>query len=246
MTAPSVREPKLPKDSAKGTALTIGLSSIALGAGAFLGDAVHGIPGSLLLALTSSGFSWGIVSLLMAFRQDRRSSAMAASTTFLLGATVIYYLLILVFSQRWRGGYLDDGSSTYAAGLLSIGRAAGFWMIASSLAGPAIGILGWRLKTGGNRESAILAGITFGLLSAQGLHIIFFFRAWTLLDTFGTGLLLSALLTVTISALTTLYIVTSRKLASQIGIVLTSAGLSALLGLSLWRLVEIARTLVSI
>ncbi|MFI2666025.1 DUF6518 family protein [Micromonospora carbonacea] len=245
MTA-QVRNARLPVDTVRRNALAALLLSVALGTAAFLADAATGILGSALLALTSSGFSWGLAALLIGFRQQTQRGAAATCTALLLGATASYYLLVLGVSQRWRGGHLDAGTSADILGLLSVGRAAAFWAVASLCAGPIIGFIAWRVRSGSDRESAAFAGLAFGLFSAEGLHTLAFKTAWILLDDFGVRLLVSAILTISLSALTVAYIVRLRGISATSRAVIISAGFSAILGLALWRLAELARMAISV
>jgi len=222
------------------------LTAAALGTAAFLSDLVPGTPGAVLLTLTSSGFAWGVTALFAGFRQKTRGSAVLAGTATLLIATVIYYFMILVISQRWRGGYFQDGSSADVSGLLSVGRAAAFWAIASLCAGPLLGFIGWKARAGSDRESALIIGAAFGLLSANGFHTLIFQTPGIRLGEVGVHFLLSRLLTIILSAIATLYLLRRRRISPATGTFVISAVLSVFAGLLLWRLAELARVLVSI
>lgn len=242
MTATGVRNTALPVEMGKRNWLVVSLSSVTLGAAAFLGDAVPGMLGTAMLVVTSSGLAWGLAALLFGFRQQTLRRAVVTSTVLLLGATAIYYLLILGVSQRWRGG----GGSANSLGLYSVGLSATFWAVASLCAGPILGFVAWRMKVGSSRESAILAGVVFGLFSAQGLHTLFFQNAWLILDDFGIRLLVSAILTIALSGLATGHLVRRMNLVAASRLVMLSAGVSAALGLALWRLAEVARMLAGV
>jgi hypothetical protein len=209
--------------------------AVLLGFAAFVGDAVPGRWGRLVLALTSSGLAWGLAALLAASTRRSSRSAMLASTSLLVIATMTYYVLILFVSRRWQ--------PTGAAGLSSVARAAAFWTLGSLCAGPLLGLLAWRLRSGGPRENAVLSGVVFGLFSAQGFHTLFFQTGWMSLDDFGRGLLQPAMVTIALSAVTTAYLAAGRQAR---GLLLLSATVSAVMGTAMWWSVESARVLVSI
>lgn len=169
-----------------------------------------------------------------------------ASTALLLGATAVYYLLVLGVGQRWRGHFeVVDGQLVEGDGvdLLSLWRTAAFWMAVSTVLGPLVGIVSWRMRVGDYRESAALVGLVFALCSAQGLHMLLFETNWLWLDGFGAHRLLFAALTIAVAALAAGYLTLSRRLAASWA--LTSAVLSSVLGLCLWRVVELMLELAS-
>jgi hypothetical protein len=228
------------------TAWIILAPAAILGIAAFLSDAVPGIVGSVLLTLSSSSFAWGLTALLAGFSRRSKKAAIVASMATLLIATATYYILVLGVSQRWRGGYLDDGGSADRMGLLSVERASIFWVVLSLGGGALLGLIAWRLRTGSNRESSMLVGLVFGLFSAQGLHTLFFQTVWLAMDSFGRHLLASAVSTITLAALAAAYLVKRRNLGTHLRTVLMSAVLCSALGLTAWRLIELARMHLSV
>ncbi|WP_127502441.1 hypothetical protein [Actinoplanes solisilvae] len=219
------------------------MSAAALGGAAFLADFVPGTAGRVVVTLTSSGLAWGVAALIGGFGQRDRRSAITVATFLLLCATTVYYLLILTVSQRWRGGHIQGVSSADLHSLLSMARATAFWTVASLCAGPVLGMLAWRIRVGGRRESAVLTGLAFGLFSAEAWHDLFFYRQWLRLDVFGIGWLVSGL-AILLAAVTTTYL--ARHRPSSTRLVLTSAALSAVAGTALWWSLEHARVLVSV
>ncbi|MDI1459543.1 hypothetical protein QEZ54_01050 [Catellatospora sp. KI3] len=194
-----------------------------------------------MIAVFSTGLSWCFAALLVGLGQRSSARAAVASTALLLGATAVYYLLIIEVSQRWRGGFLDSGEAADRLGLYSVGLSATFWVVASLGVGPVLGVVAWRMTTGGNRESAVLAGGTAGLLSGQGWYTLLFLTPWPIPDEFSARLLLSAILTITLSALALGYLVRRLGLRMMMGHVVFAAVAGGALGLALWRLVAVAR-----
>lgn len=102
-------------------------------------------------------------------------------------------------------------------------------MAVSTVLGPLVGIVSWRMRVGDYRESAALVGLVFALCSAQGLHMLLFETNWLWLDGFGAHRLLFAALTIAVAALAAGYLTLSRRLAASWAS--TSAVLSSVLGL---------------
>ncbi|MDI6106031.1 hypothetical protein QLQ12_46450 [Actinoplanes sp. NEAU-A12] len=226
---------------------TVLLSSVALGAAAFLCDLVPGTLGTMLLTLTSSGLAWGMVALTTGFRQNTWRAAVLGSTATLLIATVVYYAMVLGVSQRWRGGNLQDGSSADFISLLSVGRAAAFWAIASLCAGPLLGTIGWKMRVGSERQSSILIAASFGLFSAESFDALVLRASLREhLQYFGQQFMQPAFLTIALSALATSYLLWRRKIRFATVTFIASAFFSVALGILLWRFVSFARVLISV
>jgi hypothetical protein len=226
---------------------TVLLTSVALGIAAFLSDLVPGRPGAVLMVLTSSGFAWGLTALLVGFRQNTWQVAVLVSTATLLIATIVYYAMILGLSQRWRGGNLQDGSSADFISLLSVGRAAAFWAIASLCAGPVLGFIGWKIRVGSERQSSILVAASFGLLTAESFYT-FIFRASLQehLQYFGEQFKQPAFFTIVLSAIAAFYLLRRRKIRAATVTFAAAIVLSVTIGVLLWRLASLARVLVSV
>ena len=233
----------------KSNVRTVLLTSAALGTAAFLSDLVPGTLGVILLTLTSSGLAWGITALIMGFRQTAWRAAILGSTATLLIATVVYYSMILGLSQRWRGGTLQDGSSADLNSLLSVSRAAAFWAIASVCAGLVLGTIGWKIRIGSERQSAILTGAAFGLFAANGFEIMVaipWVRLQEYLHDVGFDFMLSGALTIGVSALAAFFLLREQKSKSAMVTFTISAVVSVILGVLLWKLVDLMRVLVSV
>ncbi|WP_213457131.1 hypothetical protein [Rhizomonospora bruguierae] len=104
---------------------------------AFTADSVNGVAGHVMVALTSSGFAWGLAAVLAGRHADTVRRAVAGATGLLVLATVLYYLLILLVSRRWSGATLADGSSADMAGLRSVAIMPVVWLVAAHRLGRA-------------------------------------------------------------------------------------------------------------
>jgi hypothetical protein len=144
------------------------MTGIVLGLLAFAADAVDGSAGQVMIALVSSGLAWGSAALLAGWTAAGRRGAVTDATALLVSATLGYYLLILVFSRRWIGGALADGSSANGYALRSLAITTTAWLLISVLAGPVLGLLGWMTRTASVSSAALAAGVACGLLSGQG------------------------------------------------------------------------------
>ncbi|WP_250003586.1 hypothetical protein [Actinoplanes sp. M2I2] len=148
----------------------VATAAAALGLLAFAADFVDGAGGRVLIALTSSGFAWGLAAILAGRSADTARLAAVGAAALLIGATTLYYLLIAVVSRRWSGGYLQDGSSAGLSGLRSVAVMAAVWLAGSILGGPLLGLLGHAIRAASVRVAALAAGVGCGLLSAEGWY----------------------------------------------------------------------------
>lgn len=164
------------------TAIVAAVAAV-LGLLAFAADFAGGVVGQVVVALTSSGFAWGLTAFLAGYSAAGARRAVACATGLLALATLVYYLLVLLVSRRWSGGYLEDGTSADLQGLGSIAIMTAVWLIGSLVAGPMLGLLGWLVRVGGVPRAALAAGVTAGLLSGEGWHAIVVARPWHLLAT---------------------------------------------------------------
>lgn len=188
------------------------LSGTSLGYLAYLSDLITGIPGAVLIALTSSGFAWGIATFAAGYWSSNLRAASFGGIMILSLATLVYYACVVVLSQRWRGGVLDDGTPADAIGLQSVLRASVFWLLGSLVAGPLFGMLGWVIARGRDKWRPMALGLLFGLLSGQGLDTLVFVGSWHRLDRFGIGIALGATLIVVGAASFTLWLARATHL----------------------------------
>lgn len=217
-------------------------AGFTLGACAFVGDYLPGAAGALALALTSTGFAWGMAALLAGYAARRRPAALASGPGLLVAATVTYYLLIVVVGQRWRSGVLADGSSAEAAGLASVGRAVVLWLAVSVAGGLALGYLGSVIRLGTPRWASAAAGTALGLLSGQGLAFLSAFRAWDHLDAFYVSHLLSAGVTVLLAVGGVAALFTHRENVKSWPVFVLASVAACALGLLSWNLIEAIRS----
>jgi hypothetical protein len=148
--------------------VVIVVAAVGLGLLAFAADAVDGIAGRVVIALVSSGLAWGSAALFTGRSATDRRGAVTGPTVLLVSATVVYYLLVLLVSRRWSGGTLADGSSGDAYGLRSLAVMTTAWLLVSTVAGSALGLLGRMTRTARVPIAALAAGAACGLLSGQG------------------------------------------------------------------------------
>ncbi|GGM05541.1 hypothetical protein GCM10007977_003330 [Dactylosporangium sucinum] len=144
------------------------LAAAGLGLLAFLADYLDGAARAVAVAVTSSGFAWGLAAFLAGWSATARRAAVVRATGTLVVATLVYYLLVVFVSRRWSGFTLEDGSSADAYGLRSVALMTGVWLAGSLVAGPLLGLLGHAVRTGPPRWAAGAAGVACGLLSAEG------------------------------------------------------------------------------
>jgi hypothetical protein len=150
-------------------AVMIGVAAVALGLLAFASDAIDGFAvRQVVTVLVSSGLAWGLAALLAGWTAPDRRGAVAGATALLVSATLVYYLLILVVSRRWSGGLPMDGSTADWYGLRSLAVMTAAWLLASMVAGPALGLLARTTRTARLPSAALAAGAACGLLSGQG------------------------------------------------------------------------------
>lgn len=162
-------------------AMTVATVAVGLGLLAFAADFVEGIAGHVMVALTSSGFAWGLAAFLVGRCATGARRATVGATALLALATLLYYLLVLVVSRRWSGAYLQDGTPADLLGLRSVAIMMAVWLIGSLVAGPTLGLLGHVVRVGGVSRAALAAGVTCGLLSGEGWHALLVTPTWRLL-----------------------------------------------------------------
>jgi hypothetical protein len=215
----------------------------ALGALAFAGDELPGLAGDAVFTLFGNGFAWGAAALVTGYLVRGARRAAGVATGLLLVATAVYYQLILVVSRRWSGGYQEDGSSHDPLGLLSVARAAAFWLAMSVVAGLVLGLLGNLIRERRPRLAAVAAGVAGGLLAAEGMHTLWVMQPWR-----GAGLsdafYLTRLATYAATVLLAVVIVTalvSRRRPRCWSVYAMSLAPSAALGALAWHAVDAVR-----
>ncbi|GAA1656792.1 DUF6518 family protein [Catellatospora bangladeshensis] len=226
-----------PRDST----LLLTASGVPLGALAFLGDELPDATGQIVLTLTSNGFAWGAAALVAGYLVRRARRAPVVATALLLVATTLYYGLILVVSRRWSGGTLEDGSSADLYGLMSVARAAGFWLLISVAAGLVLGSLGHLVRSGPRRRSSAAAGLAFGMLAAEGLNQLSHGYYWPIPDSFVQVIVISNAVTVSLSLVVTVLLLVFRGPSRSWWLYLGSAAVAGGLGAVLWSFIDMAR-----
>ncbi|WP_146605733.1 hypothetical protein [Micromonospora craterilacus] len=212
-----------------------------MGLFAFVGDEVPGVVGEVILTLTSTGFAWGAAALLAGYASAHRRAALVNATAVLVLATVVYYGLILADGRRWRFGALEDGSSSAALGLASVGRATAFWLVASVAAGVSLGLLGSHIRHGTRIPASIAAGAALGLLAGEGLQFLMIFRAWDALDGFYLGRVVSAGVSVILATLGATAGLGHRRAEKSWPIFLATAVAAGAAGVLLWSQIAAIR-----
>ena len=162
-------------------AVVVAIAAVALGLLAFAADSVGGVAGQVVIALTSSGFAWGLAAFLAGRSAAGARRAAAGGTTLLVVATLVYYLLVLTVSRRWSRGVLEDGNPIDLRGLRSVAVMTAVWLIGSMVVGPGLGLLGHVVRVGGVSRAALVTGVTCGLLSGDGWRAMGEARPWRLL-----------------------------------------------------------------
>ncbi len=234
---------------------TAGAAAVALGLLAFIADLVEGIAGQLLIALTSSGFAWGLAAFLIGrIARDHRRAAIAGATV--LGtATLIYYLLVLLVSRRWSGAQMIDPATGLsvpadAYGLRSIAITAGLWLVGSAVAGPLMALLGQTVRSQATDRAALAAGVGCGLLSGEGWHSAWAIQVWQLdLNPpygaeFARGLLASVVIRLVLPVVVLVWLATAHRLKRAWLTLLVATVLSAAASALLWAGIQHARNLL--
>lgn len=150
------------------------LAGLGVGILAFIPDSVSASLVELFAPVVSSGFGWGLVALVVAMYAPSRSSAMTFAVGTLVLSTVTYYSLILVVSRRWQLGVESTGNGWMShSGLASVAKAMGFWLFASVCGGIVLGVLAFAIRHNVARKSAIVTGLTLGLIGGEGAYGLF-------------------------------------------------------------------------
>ncbi|MEV2240417.1 DUF6518 family protein [Micromonospora sp. NPDC049891] len=225
----------------------VAAAAVVLGLLAFLADSVAGVVGQVLIALTSSGFAWGLAAFLIGRWAATGRRAVAGATALLVTATLLYYLLVLTVSRRWSGGTLEDGSSADLLGLRSVAVMTALWLIGSIVAGPVLGKLGHVVRTGEASTSALALGAVCGLLSGEGWYAVMLAPPWQVLTVadpghadFVRGVVIGQLITIALPIVVLAWLATVHRLWRNVPVLLATAVSSGALSAALWYLLQIA------
>lgn len=225
----------------------VATAAVALGLLAFAADFVAGGVGQVLIALTSSGFGWGLAAFLAGRSAATAKRAVGGATALLVVATLLYYLLVLIVSRRWSGGSLDDGTSADLLGLRSVAIMTALWLAGSLVAGTILGKLGHIVRVGEAQISALAAGAVCGLLSGEGWQAVMLAPPWRLLTVpdphqaeFFRGVVIGELIKIVLPIVVLAWLATTHRLWRMWPILLTAAISSAALSAALWFLLSAA------
>lgn len=136
---------------------------VALVTGSLLGvlavaaDFVGGGGGMALIAVVSTGLSWGAAAGGLGATVRRPVPAAVVAAAVLLLAVIVYYEVSVAAGMR-------ESSGDIVAATLAWGAAA---MAAGSVLGPAA----WLIRSGTSIQRAVAAGVMGGLLSSQGVSL---------------------------------------------------------------------------
>jgi hypothetical protein len=222
-------------------AAVVATVAVGLGLLAFAADSVEGVAGQVMVALTSSGFAWGLAAFLVGRRATGVRPAAVGAAVLLALATLLYYVLVLLVSRRWSGGYLEDGRSADLLGLRSVAIMMAVWLIGSLVAGPPLGLLGHVVRVGGVSRAALAAGVSCGLLSGEGWHALLVAPPWRLLAAsdpyqaeFLRGVVISELIRIVLPLAVLAWLATARRLWRAWPTLLAATVTSCALGTLLW------------
>jgi hypothetical protein len=229
--------------------------AIVLGLLAFIADLVEGIAGHVLIALTSSGFAWGLAAFLVGRAASTRRRAVIGGAGLLVVATLLYFLLVLLVSRRWSGAYVQDpatGMNTPADlyGLRSVAITTALWLGGSATAGPLLALLGQAVRSSAATHAALAAGVACGLLSGEGWYSVWSAPLWRLdlngpygAD-FARGVALSQAVRVVLPLAVLIWLAVAHGLGRAWATLVVTTVVSAAAGGLIWSGVEHARYLV--
>ncbi|RZU72521.1 hypothetical protein EV384_0890 [Micromonospora kangleipakensis] len=222
-------------------AAVVATAAVALGLLAFAADSVAGVVGQVLIALTSSGFAWGMAAFLAGRSAATAKRAVGGATSLLVLATLLYYLLVLMVSRRWSGGTLEDGTSADLLGLRSVAIMTALWLTGSLVAGPMLGLLGHIVRVGKASTSTLAAGAICGLLSGEGWQAVMQAPPWQLLTVadpyqaeFFRGVVVGELVKIVLPIVVLAWLATAHRLWRAWPMLLTAAISSGALSAALW------------
>ncbi|MEU4156447.1 hypothetical protein [Actinoplanes sp. NPDC026670] len=222
------------------------LTGAVLGLLAFVGDAVDGAAGQVMIAVVSSGLAWGAAALLAGHAAPDGRSAVRGATVLLASATLVYYAMILVISRRWSGGTLADGSSADWYGLRSLAVMTTAWLLVSVVAGPSLGLMGQMARTARLPRAALAAGVACGLLSGEGWLHVAIAPPWRLWEVdgpdaaFARGALATELVQVMVPLAVLAWLASARRLWRAWHLMVAALAITATLSALLWHLLRVA------
>lgn len=223
----------------------VATAAAGLGILAFAVDSVTGVVGQVLIALTSSGFAWGLAALLAGRSAATAKRAVVGASALLASATLLYYLLVLLVSRRWSGGTLQDGTSADLQGLRSVAVMTSLWLAGSLVGGTILGKLGHTVRAGNASAAALAAGAVCGLLSGEGWHAVMLAPPWQLLTvpdphqaTFFRGVVIGELIKIVLPIVVLAWLAAAHRLWRAWPMLLTAAISSGALSAALWYLLS--------
>jgi hypothetical protein len=175
---------------------------------------------------------------------DRRGRIPAAVTgaVTLIVATVVYYGLIVLVGRPWVNNFTESGESTLSYALQSIARATALWLVGSLIAGAVLGVLGHLART--HARGPIAAGVTFGILAAEGTHTFIANIGGPLDATFTRDRLLASLLQIVLAALVIAAVMRLRKPPGSWPAFLIASVISLAVFTTVWQVIQSFRHLL--
>ncbi len=200
-----------------------------------------------MIALTGSGFAWGLAAFLAGRSAAGARRAAAGAAGLLVLATLLYYVLVLVVSRRWSGAILEDGTSADLHGLRSIAVMTAVWLVGSLVAGPMLGLLGHVVRVGEVPCAALAAGVACGLLSGESWHAVVAAPLWQSLPVpdpdqadFVRGVVVSELVKIVLPLAVLAWLAPAHRLWNAWPTLLTAAVSSGALSALLWYMLTAA------
>ncbi len=257
MTGTVASADKVTAPPARRDPFAVVVSAVAVGLGllAFVADLVEGVGGQVLVALTSSGFAWGLAAFLVGRWALGRWRAVIAGVVLLVAATLIYFLLVTLVSRRWSGGSMVDPdtgmmTSADAHGLRSIAITALLWLVGSVIAGPLLAMLGQTVRSAGPAWAALAAGVGCGLLSGEGWFSLWRTPLWRLdfsdpyTGEFAVGVATAEMVRIVLPLGALIWLAVVHRLGRAWPTLVAATANSAMAGTRIWAGIEHARYLI--
>lgn len=236
-------------------AVVVGVVAVGLGLLAFVADLVEGIGGQVLIALTSSGFAWGLAAFLVGRSARSRRQAAIGGAALLTTATLLYYLLVLLVSRRWSGGEIVDpvtgvSTSADAYGLRSIAITTVLWLVGSVIAGPLLALTGLTVRSDSAARASFASGVACGLLSAEGWHTLWRTPLWRLdfsdpyRGEFAVGVAAAEVVRIVLPLVVLMWLAIAHRLGRAWPTLIAATVTSASVGMLVWAGIEHARYLI--
>lgn len=229
--------------------------AVGLGLFAFVADLVDGVGGQVLVALTSSGFAWGLAAFLVGRWAPTRRHAVLGGAALLVVATVLYYVLVTLVSRRWSGGSMVDPetglvTSADAYGLRSIAITTVLWLVGSVVAGPLLATLGHTVRSADTARAALAAGVGAGLLSGEGWFSLWRTELWRLdfaapyAGEFALGVAAAVIVRIVLPLAVLVWLAIAHRLGRAWPTLIASTTTSAAAGALIWVGIDHARYLI--